>query len=358
MRISRTQFLKRMMNLFAIGALALAPAGTALAVTSVGTNTTIAGTLTVDLTTTLTGAATLSSTLGVTGLATLSAGFISSASSSVVGGLGVDGGLLVKTGNVNASSSVFLSGVATTTPTSFTVASAATITGAATLSSTLGVTGLSTLTGGLVSAGNVNASSSVFLSGVATTTPTSFSLAAAILPDVNATRDLGAFGTAFNNVYVSTTLFVNQIRVPRSSGGPTAPSYSFADDTDTGFYKTTQGTGFIMSVDGANSMAFAASSTNPYGNGGTNLGRFYLATGDQGAFNNIFSSGTVYSATTTLFNTTGTSTIFAKSSATNAGGALVLKAYNGTCYSIYIGDPGIGSGAMGVTSTALSACPY
>lgn len=356
MRISRTQFLKRMINLFAIGAIALAPAGTALAVTSVGTNTTIAGTLTVDLTSTLTGAATLSSTLGVTGLATLSAGFISAASSSVVGGLGVDGGLLVKTGNVNASSSVFLSGVATSTPTSFLVGSAATIAGAATLSSTLGVTGLSTLTGGLVSAGNVNASSSVFLSGVATTTPTSFSLAASLLPDVNATRNLGAYGTAFGSAYVSTSLFVNQVLVP-TAADPNTPSYSFANDTDTGFYKTTQGNGFILSVDGQNQLGFHASTTAPYGNGTVSLGRFYQTTTNQGPLDNIFASGTVYAASSTLFNTTGTSTIFAKSSATNAGGAIVLKAYNGTCYSIYIGDPGIGSGAMGVTSTALSACP-
>lgn len=95
----------KLVGVTAIGSLLMA--GIAFAATTISTNISTGGTLSV------TGASTLSSTLGVTGLSTLTGGYVSQASSTVVG--------------------------------------AFTTTGANSFGSTLGVTGLSTLTGGYVS---------------------------------------------------------------------------------------------------------------------------------------------------------------------------------------------------------------
>lgn len=162
------------------------------------------------------------------------------------------------------SSAVF---AATTIGNNVSVGGTLSVTGATTFSGAATISGLATFSGGLLSSGNLNASSSVFLSGVATTTISSITVGANVLPGSNNTINFGVFGTAFKDTYTS---------------------------------------------------------------------------------------GTVFAATTTIFNTTGTSTIYAASSATNAGGALILEA-NGTCYAVYIGS--FAAGITGVTSTALTACP-
>jgi len=72
------------------------------------------------------------------------------------------------------------------------------------------------------------------------------------------------------------------------------------------------------------------------------------------SFANLFASSTVYSASSTVFNAISTSSVYVKSGTTNRGGQLILKAYNGTCYAVYIGL--FNDGALGVTSTALSTC--
>lgn len=72
------------------------------------------------------------------------------------------------------------------------------------------------------------------------------------------------------------------------------------------------------------------------------------------AFANVYASSTVYSASSTVYNPSTTSTVYVSSGASNTGGQLILKAHNGTCYAVYIGV--FNNGVLGVTSTALSSC--
>lgn len=213
--------------------MAIMPSSAVFAATTIGNNVSIGGTLGV------TGATTLSGVATISGLATLTSGFISNASSSVAADFQVAGAL-------NASGTLQAAG-------------------ATVLAGTASIAGLSTLSGGFISsasssvlrlqvAGTLNASSTAFFGGN-------------LIPSSNNSRNIGAYGTAFQNIYTSSSLF-------------------------------------------------AASST--------------------------------------IFNANSTSTVFIDSSATNRGGQIVLKAYNGTCYAIYIGD--FNAGLTGVTSTALASC--
>ena len=92
----------------------------------------------------------------------------------------------------------------------------------------------------------------------------------------------------------------------------------------------------------------AAGNVSPEANNTRDLGAFGTA------WNDVFASGTAYSASSTVNNTTNSSTVYIFSGLSNRGGQLVLKAYNGTCYAVYIGL--FNDGALGVTSTALSTC--
>src|SRR3989344_1796308 len=135
-----------------ITALALVlPMSFASAATSIGNNVSVGGTLT------------------VTGLTTFTAGFLSNASSSLASSLNVSG-------NLNASSALFAAGLATINGGVISNASSS-------IASSLNVSG------------NLNVSSTLFVAGN-------------ILPEANNTRNLGAFGTAFANVYVSSSLVI------------------------------------------------------------------------------------------------------------------------------------------------------
>ncbi len=247
----------------------------------------------------------------LTGLSTLTGGFISNASSSVGAGLQVAGAL-------NASST-------------FQVAGATVLAGAASLSSTLTVTGVT------LASGNLNASSSVFLSGVATSTVTTFA--------VNPTATLvgGFISNASSSVSAlnSATLAVG--------GASTLTGLS----TLTGGFisNASSSVGADLQVAGAlnaSGTALFGGNLLPSGNNNKNIGAFGTA------FQNIYASSSLFAASSTINNATATSTEYIFSNTANRGGQLVLKAYNGTCYAVYIGL--FNDGALGVTSTALSTC--
>ena len=293
------------MSLLVAIAMAAMPSGVVLAATTIGNNVSIGGTLAVTGATTLTGAATLSA------LGTLSSGFISNASSSVGAGLQVAGAL-------NASST-------------FQVAGATVLAGAASLSSTLTVTGVT------LASGNLNASSSVFLSGVATSTASTFT--------VGSRADFvgGFISNASSSVSAlnSATLAVG--------GASTLTGLS----TLTGGFisNASSSVGADLQVAGAlnaSGTALFGGNLLPSGNNNKNIGAFGTA------FQNIYASSSLFAASSTINNATATSTEYIFSNTANRGGQLVLKAYNGTCYAVYIGL--FNDGALGVTSTALSTC--
>lgn len=331
------RFGKMALRLLALSALAFVPVA-AMASTTIGNNVSVGGTLAVTGATTLTGAATLSSTLSVTGLSTLTGGFISNASSSVGAGLQVAGAL-------SASGTLGVAGAAT-------LSSSLAVTGATTL------TGLATANGGvLIPAGNnLNVSSTVYLNGIATTSPTGLALNGNLTTGNNAAYNIGAFGNAFNNIYASGTIYAGTLSTLGSGltistlgtfqGGEliSAGNLNVSTTLFLNGIATSSATGIALNGN------LTTGNNNAYG-----IGAF------GNSFTSVFTSGTVYAATSTVVNplTNATATIYAANSAasTNVGGAIVLKAYNGTCYSIYIGNTGNGSVTLGVTSTALAACP-
>lgn len=115
--------------------------------------------------------------------------------------------------NVSVAGTLAATG-ATTLSDALTVSGATILSGTATLSSTLTVTGLATFDGGFISAsstvtrlnvsGNLNASGTLFMG-------------ANILPDGNKTRNIGAYGTALNNIYASSTLYAASSTIFNSS---------------------------------------------------------------------------------------------------------------------------------------------
>src|SRR3989338_4975955 len=218
--------------------------------------------------TTLTGAATLSA------LGTLSSGFISNASSSVGAGLQVAGAL-------NASST-------------FQVAGATVLAGAASLSSTLTVTGVT------LASGNLNASSSVFLSGVATSTVTTFA--------VNPTATLvgGFISNASSSVSAlnSATLAVG--------GASTLTGLSTLTGGFISNASSSVGAGLqVAGALNASGTAMFGGNLLPSSNNNSDFGAYGTA------FKNTYTSGTVWSTSSTIFNASATATLFVKTASTN-----------------------------------------
>ncbi len=81
------------------------------------------------------------------------------------------------------------------------------VTGAATLSTTLTVTGLATLSAGFISSASSTVNAGLQVSGNLSVSST-LTLAGNILPSANNSVNLGAYGSAFQNVYVSSSLFM------------------------------------------------------------------------------------------------------------------------------------------------------
>ena len=234
---------KRILSFVLATIVALMPSAGALAATTVGNNVSVGGTLAA------TGAATLSSTLGVTGLSTLTGGFISSASSSVGAGLQVAGalsasGTLGVAGAAVLASTLSVASLATLTS-GFISNASSSIAGGLNVNGNLSVSSTLTLGGNITPDGNNTRSigafgaalSNVYVSGTLFAPNTALilnggfmtnasssiagglsvngnlsvsstmTLGGNIIPNTNNSRDLGAYGNAFQNIYASSSLF-------------------------------------------------------------------------------------------------------------------------------------------------------
>lgn len=146
---------------------------------------------------------------------------------------------------------------------------------------------------------NVSVGGTLAVTGVTT-------VSSDIDPDANNTIDLGAFATAYNDVFASGTVYAG-----------------------------------VFQVDGA---ATFGGDLNPNANNTLDIGAFTTA------FKDVFASGTVYAATSTVYSPTGTSTIYLSSGLANTGGRIILEEADGNgCMQIYFDGEGM------VTSTIT--CP-
>ncbi|MBI5229822.1 MAG: hypothetical protein HY981_00780 [Candidatus Magasanikbacteria bacterium] len=261
------------------------------------------------------GALNASGTFQSTGLSTLIGGFVSQASSSINSLLTANS--LLAQGNFNASGSVFLSGVATTTITTFAVNPTAAFLGGfiANASSSIG--------GGLTVNGNFSASSSITLSG-------------SIFANNNSSN-LGAFGNAFGNVYSSSTLYVGSGTSSSTfsggllSIGSTFDSSLLKNDTLILSYNSSRLLGKTY-LDGSGNI-FASGSLYTYGNV-TSTGLTY----------NL--GGIISNASSSFTNTVNISGILNASNTIYLGGSILPMA---TSYNL--GSAAIGFGNVFVSSS-------
>lgn len=190
---------------------------------------------------------------------------------------------------------------------------------------TFALTGAATLNGH-TTLGNVTSTDILYLNS---------RVASSIISTVNDAIDLGEFSRAYNDVFASGTVYADEFY----GGTITATSTV----TLNGAVTLGDAVGDDITITG-----YIASNVIPKTNDAYDLGAFAKA------YNDVFASGTAYSASSTVYNPSTTSTVYVSSNATNIGGQIILKAYNGTCYAVYIGK--FNDGQLGVTSTALSAC--
>lgn len=271
------------------------------------------------------------------------------------------------------------------------------LTGAATLGSTLAVTGVTTLTGNtfvtgtLQSTGAVTAYGNVTLgdtvsdsivitgklgtiyisNGSTTSTLTNNSL---ILGEITG-YNLGKFSVdSSGNLTTSGTIVITGTGATSLggnlavTGAATFNGHSTLGDattTDRIFLNARVGSSIIPTADNsidlgefsraykniyASSTAYLAGVTStqisPWANNASDFGNYGFA------YKDVFASGTAYSASSTVFNESSSSSVYIKSGTTNRGGQLILKAYDGNCYAVYIGK--FNDGALGVTSTAVT----
>ncbi len=273
------------------------------------------------------GNVTASGTLGVTGLLTPTGGI----STSTLDGV-VIGGSTVAAGSFAALSAT----------------GAAVLNGAVTLGDAA--------TDSITATGYFLTSLSVGNGTTATSTLASNSLAVAKAANFN----VGKFYVdSSGNVTASGTLGVTGLLTPTGGiststldgvviGGSTVAAGSFAALSATGAAVLNgtvalgNETGDDITVTGYIASHIIAKTNNTY-----NIGSFGKA------FANVYASSSVFMASSTITNMS-TSTLYLHSLGGNTGGQIVLKAYNGTCYAVYIGL--FNDGALGVTSTALATC--
>ena len=118
-------------------------------------------------------------------------------------------------------------------------------------------------------------------------------------PDGNGTRNIGNYGYAFTNVLASGTVYAARTRV--ENGSASTPAYSFAGDTNTGFFWSSSGVVAFSSdnrSNGAGVVNFGGNDVRdgliPGGNNVNDLGSYYSSNSDSGAWRYIFASGTAY----------------------------------------------------------------
>ncbi|MEK7084816.1 MAG: hypothetical protein AAB932_06285, partial [Patescibacteria group bacterium] len=221
----------------------------------------------------------------------------------------------------------------------------------------------------------------------------------------------GGYGTAFRNAYVSGTLYASSTFF-QQNGTAGSPVLTWSSDDNTGIYLASDD--MVGVSGGGNTVAYFVKDPDgvyPHGNNAMDLGLFSMTLGnlsfgawrnfyvsgtsyiggltispdgvftigtstahtitlnsrfasnilpsannarDLGAYGNgwrdVFASGTVYAATTTVVNRTDTSTLYLKSEASSKGGRIVLEDSDGSgCSVISIND--------GTITAATVTCP-
>ena len=157
---------------------------------------------------------------------------------------------------------------------------------------------------------NVSVGGTLAVTGVVTIT-------ADLDPSANNTVDIGAFGTAYNNLFVSSTASLNYV------------SSTSADLSD---YLIVSGNTTIGNAtsDTLTVTARLAADLDPNANNTIDLGDFDLA------YNDVFASGTIYATTGTLYNAVVTSSIYLSSGAAVGGGSIIFEDNDGAgCSQIY-----------------------
>ncbi len=203
---------------------------------------------------------------------------------------------------------------------------------------TLGAGGLSTLTGGFISSASSTISSGGLHVTGALNASSTFQVAGATV--LSGTVTLGST-MSVGGLTTLTGGFISSASSTISSGGLHVTGALNASST----FQVAGATVLAGTVTLSSTLS---SSLIPTTADTYNLGSF------TASFASLFASSTVFSASSTVFNANSTSSVYIKSGIANRGGQLILKAYNGTCYAVYIGL--FNDGALGVTSTALATC--
>jgi len=174
-----------------------------------------------------------------------------------------------------------------------------------------------TVTGTTTLSGNVTIGDSA----TADTLTVTARLAADLDPNANGTIDLGAFDLAYDNIVASGTAYLAGLTVG-------------VDGT------------FTVGTSTANTLtvtARLAADLDPNANNTIDLGSYGLA------FNDVFASGTLHMATSSLVNTFGTSTLFVSSTVAGYGSRIIMSNAQGTgCVALYF------NATTGLTSSTVT----
>jgi hypothetical protein len=273
-------------------------------------------------------------------------------------------------------------------PTSF-VSAATTVGNNVSVGGTLVVTGATTLTGATWASstfyvGSAAAGEDFVVTNNAVTVGTTVNsstlavygattITGNLKPEHNNLYDFGSYTQSWKNVYVSGTLYGQGLNTAGTlavtgattlsstlgvTGATTLTGATWASST---FYvgSAAAGEDFVVTNNAVTVGTTVNSSTLAvYGNT-TLTGSLLSQTGHNNlydigaysaAFSDVFSSGTVYADTVTVYKVTDTSTIYVSSGAANKGGRIVLEDSDGSGCSVI-------SMANGVLTEATVDCP-
>ncbi len=324
------------------------------------------------------GSANLSGNLSVDGTAAVSSTLIVGGVSTFRGNILADANNIPNIGGFgSAFKNVYSSGTL--------FGSAATFVGAAGVSSTVVTSSLYLSVGGTpasfnasFAAGSANLKGNLSVDGTAAVSSTLIVGGAAtfrgnLLADANNVPSLGAYGSAFKDVYSSGTIFGAAVSLTGASTLTTVTSsivttsqYLSVGATPASFNASFTG-GSInaakLSLDGA----AAVSSTLIVGGAATFRGNLLADANNvpdigafASAFKNVYASGSLFAASSTIYNPVNTSTIYMNSGVANTGGRIILKGVGlaaNTCLEVYFGATAP-NGALGLATSTISCTGF
>jgi len=177
--------------------------------------------------------------------------------------------------------------------------------------------------------GNVTSSDVVYINS---------RLGGSLIPRANNSLSLGEGGLAFGNVFSSGTLYVSTTQAG-DFGGPRAPVFSFSNDPDTGLYNR-DGSRLGVTIDGVAKLQVSNTDFSPFRNNRLDLGQFSSSTEGPGAWKNVFASGTMYTdelisgvtstitmTSSSIIGSSGTALTFTiRGTASGAGSNIIIQA--------------------------------